>query len=111
MALLFSYGTLQLPSVQDAVFGRLLQGEPDAIVGHVLDEVVITNPAVLAASGLSVHPVLARSDAEDAEVTGTVFDLDDAEVAAADDYEVQAYARQAYRLRSGRTAWVYVLAE
>jgi hypothetical protein len=33
MALLFSYGTLQQPDVQRATFGRLLRGEPDALVG------------------------------------------------------------------------------
>lgn len=111
MNLLFSYGTLRLPSVQHAVFGRPIPSEPDAIAGHRLGEVVITDPAVIAASGLSIHPMLLASDEPGAEVEGSVFDLTDSELAAADDYEVDAYTRKAYPLRSGRTAWVYVLAE
>ncbi len=111
MNLLFSYGTLRLPSVQHAVFGRPMPGEPDAIAGHMLSEVRITDPGVIAASGTSVHPVLVPSADPAAAVEGTVFDLTDSELAAADAYEVDAYARRAYPLRSGRTAWVYVLAE
>ena len=33
MERLFSYGTLQLPEVQTATFGRLLQGQADSLVG------------------------------------------------------------------------------
>jgi hypothetical protein len=40
-----------------------------------------------------------------------VFRLDDAELAAADGYEVDAYVRVQVPLRSGRAAWAYVLAE
>ena len=32
--LLFSYGTLQLESVQLSSFGRRLEGEPDAMTGY-----------------------------------------------------------------------------
>jgi hypothetical protein len=40
-----------------------------------------------------------------------VFRLDDAELAAADEYEVDAYVRVRVPLRSGRAAWTYVLAD
>jgi len=33
MALLFSYGTLQQEAVQMSTFGRLLDGQPDELVG------------------------------------------------------------------------------
>ncbi len=107
--LLFSYGTLQLPSVQQATFGELLAGEPDAIAGHRLAEVRITDPAVIALSGIDVHPMLVPEESGGA-VEGTVYCVTDAQLAAADAYEVDAYRRAAYPLRSGRTAWVYVLA-
>lgn len=110
MHLLFSYGTLQLPEVQRAVFGAPADGEPDAIVGHRLGEVVISDPHVIALSGKAVHPVLMPDDDPDAEVRGTVFTLDDTQLAAADDYEVDAYRRVRMPLRSGREAWVYALA-
>lgn len=111
VALLFSYGTLRLALVQEAVFGRQVQGEPDAIAGHVLDQIVITDPEVIAASGSTVQPVLVPSENATAEVDGTVFDLSEAEVAAADDYVADAYQRMSFPLRSGRTAWVYVLVD
>ena len=108
--LLFSYGTLQLASVQRAIFGRTLDGEPDAVIGHVLTDVHIEDPAVIEASGSAVHPGLKPSDDREAAVDGTVYTLDDDQLAAADDYEVDAYVRVAFPLRSGRTAWVYALA-
>lgn len=107
--LLFSYGTLRLASVQEAVFGGPVAGEPDAVVGHRLDEVLIEDPFVIEASGSDRHPVLVPAEPESA-VEGTVFTLDDAQLAAADDYEVDAYRRVRVPLRSGREAWVYALA-
>lgn len=108
--LLFSYGTLQLVDVQREVFGRPTPGEPDAVVGHRLGEVVISDPHVIEVSGKAVHPVLITDEAPGVEVTGTVFALTDAQLAAADDYEVDAYRRVRVPLRSGREAWVYALA-
>lgn len=37
-----------------------------------------------------------------------VFEISEAELAAADEYEVDDYRRIAVPLRSGATAWVYV---
>ena len=108
--LLFSYGTLQQPDVQLATFGRHLDGEGDAVVGHELEWVTIVDPHVIATSGSDRHPVLVASDRPDAAVDGTVFVVTAAELAAADDYEVDDYTRVVVPLRSGRQAWVYVLA-
>ena len=48
---LFSYGTLQLESVQLASFGRRLAGHPDAMPGFSKSFIEITDPDVLVASG------------------------------------------------------------
>jgi len=40
-----------------------------------------------------------------------VFAVDAADLAAADEYEVDDYTRVAVPLRSGREAWVYVFAD
>ncbi|GAA4393087.1 gamma-glutamylcyclotransferase family protein [Tsukamurella soli] len=106
--LLFSYGTLQLPAVQAEVFGGPIAGTPDAVVGFVVEQLTIEDPEVVALSGAAVHPVLVPGAAT-AEVVGTVFEVTDAQLTAADDYEVDAYVRRGFPLRSGRTAWVYVL--
>ena len=107
--LLFSYGTLQQPEVQRATFGRELTGHRDAIVGYDLDFVTITDPHGVASSGSDRHPVLRPSDRADAHVDGTVFAISETDLAAADEYEVDDYRRIEVPLRSGATAWVYVL--
>ncbi|MFC9324190.1 gamma-glutamylcyclotransferase family protein [Kitasatospora sp. NPDC057015] len=107
---LFSYGTLQLPEVQLGRFGRRLEGSPDALPGYRLTYIEITDPEVIAASGTDRHPlVVASSDGSDA-VDGSVFAITDAELAAADDYEVDDYARTEVVLQSGTKAWAYLAA-
>ena len=108
--LLFSYGTLRQPDVQRATFGREIDGTPDAIVGYDLDYVTITDPRVIAASGSDRHPILKPTDRADAAVEGMVFEISEADLAAADEYEVDDYRRITVPLRSGGEAWVYVFA-
>lgn len=108
--LLFSYGTLRQREVQLATFGRELNGYDDAIVGYDLDWVTITDPHVIATSGSDRHPILRPTDRPDAHVDGTVFTISTAELAAADEYEVDDYRRISVSLRSGAHAWVYVFA-
>jgi gamma-glutamylcyclotransferase (GGCT)/AIG2-like uncharacterized protein YtfP len=108
--LLFSYGTLRQREVQLRIFGRELDGRRDAIVGYELDYVTITDPHVVATSGSDRHPILRPSDRADAAIKGTVFAISEADLAAADEYEVDDYRRVAVPLRSGAQAWVYVFA-
>ena len=108
--LLFSYGTLRQRDVQLSTFGRELDGRPDAIVGYELDYVTITDPHVVATSGSDRHPILRPSDRAGAAIEGTVFAISEADLAAADEYEVDDYVRVAVPLRSGDEAWVYVFA-
>ena len=108
--LLFSYGTLRQREVQLSTFGRELDGRPDAIVGYELDYVMISDPHVIATSGSDRHPILKPTDRPGAAVDGTVFAISTAELAAADEYEVDDYRRVAVPLRSGDQAWVYVFA-
>ena len=106
--LLFSYGTLRQRDVQLSTFGRELDGRPDAIVGYDLDYITITDRHVIATSGSDRHPILKPTNRADAAVEGTVFAISEAELAAADEYEVDNYRRIAVPLRSGDQAWVYV---
>jgi gamma-glutamylcyclotransferase (GGCT)/AIG2-like uncharacterized protein YtfP len=105
---LFSYGTLQLPSVQQATFGRLLQGEADALLGYRRTMVKIDDPQVVATSGESYHPIVEASGDANDRVDGTVFAISAEELARADEYEVDDYQRVEAALASGRQAWVYV---
>jgi gamma-glutamylcyclotransferase (GGCT)/AIG2-like uncharacterized protein YtfP len=105
---LFSYGTLQSPLVQMANFGRLLEGVADTLVGYYVDQVEITDIAVLAQSEQKFHPILRYSGNILDEVKGTVFAVSELDVERADRYEVEDYQRVAVTLLSGREAWVYV---
>ena len=105
--LLFSYGTLRLPAVQLATFGRLLDGRDDAAPGYRLTWVEITDPDVIATSGSDRHPIMVESDEPADAVEGRVLEITQDELAAADEYEVDDYARVLVRLRSGAQAWVY----
>ncbi|MES2293165.1 MAG: gamma-glutamylcyclotransferase family protein [Pseudomonadota bacterium] len=109
MVRLFSYGTLQQQSVQLSSFGRLLIGAPDALPGWKREMVEITDPDVMAKSGMRFHPIIVPGAASD-EVTGMVFEITEDELASADRYEVADYKRIAVRLKSGTEAWVYVKA-
>ncbi len=108
MPLLFSYGTLQLEKVQRAIFGRELEGQKDTLLGFHREMVEITDPDVLAKSGECFHPIISRSGDMSHAIEGTVFELSDAELLSADEYEVDEYKRESVDLASGRIAWLYV---
>jgi gamma-glutamylcyclotransferase (GGCT)/AIG2-like uncharacterized protein YtfP len=111
MPKLFSYGTLQLENVQLATFGRRLAGQRDELAGFAQTEVAISDPAVVAASGKTHHPILSFTGRLADRVSGTVFEVTDAELAQADAYEVDDYRRVVVTLASGAKAWVYVDAQ
>lgn len=108
--LLFSYGTLQDKAVQLANFGRELLGQHDAMLGYSQSWVEITDPAVLATSGKTHHPIVAPTTEKGCSVEGMVFQISEQELTAADAYEVSDYKRVSVSLASGLTAWVYVQA-
>ncbi|GGO54577.1 gamma-glutamylcyclotransferase family protein [Streptomyces lasiicapitis] len=105
---LFTYGTLQMREVQLARFGRLLQGRRDALPGYRTTEIWITDPDVIAVSGTDRHLLVVPSDDPADAVEGAVLELTDEELAAADDYEVDDYARVEVTLVSGAKAWAYL---
>lgn len=105
---LFSYGTLQLEQVQLATFGRKLDGQADEMPGYSLTMLKIDDPAVVATSGKTHHPVVAYTGNASQRVTGTVFAITAEELAHADEYEVDDYRRDRVTLASGISAWVYV---
>jgi gamma-glutamylcyclotransferase (GGCT)/AIG2-like uncharacterized protein YtfP len=109
MPLLFSYGTLQQKSVQLSTFGKLLQGQKDELLGFERSLVRIVDPQVVATSGKTHHDNVTFNGRNDSRVSGTVFEITNAELAAADQYEQPAaYKRVTAMLASGKQAWVYV---
>ena len=108
--LLFSYGTLQNKSVQLANFGRELSGRGDELPGYSRSMIPIADPDIAALTGESHYANVEPSSNPDDSVPGTVFEITEEELAAADKYEAAVdYRRIAVTLRSGARAWVYVL--
>jgi len=109
--LLFSYGTLQKRDIQVAHFGRELTGYRDALPGYSIRMVHVADPAVAAMTGETQHASAEPSSNAGDAIAGTVFEITEQELAAADRYEEAAsYRRIAVTLQSGRKAWLYVLA-
>jgi gamma-glutamylcyclotransferase (GGCT)/AIG2-like uncharacterized protein YtfP len=111
MLLLFSYGTLQQEDVQLSTFGRLLQGQRDELLGFEQSLVRIEDPQGVATSDETHHANVTFNGRNDSRVRGIVFEINDVELAAADQYEQLAeYKRVDAMLASGKQAWVYVYA-
>jgi gamma-glutamylcyclotransferase (GGCT)/AIG2-like uncharacterized protein YtfP len=108
VAALFSYGSLRQREVQLATYGRELDGQPDVLAGYTLVPVEIGDPRVVELSGAAVHSIACATSEPASRVEGVVFALSEDELAATDDYEVDAYSRIEVTLESGRRAWAYV---
>ena len=111
MEKLFSYGTLQMESVQKKTFGRELNGIKDSLTGYVLSEVKIKDLAVIKTSGTDTHPILKYTGKSADILEGTVFEITSAELSQADEYEVEEYIRVEGEFSSGHKAWAYVCAK
>ena len=110
MPLLFSYGTLRDPAVQQATFGRELTSHDDQLPGYQVTMLKITDPAVLAVSGQTHHPILVATGNDADTVPGAALEVTAEDLVAADNYEVDDYHRIMVSLTSGARAWVYVSA-
>jgi len=104
---LFSYGTLQLPQVQESLFGRILAGTKEELPGYKIEKLKITDQGVIEKSGTDMHPMLVRTREPADVVSGMVFEITQAELEKADEYEVDDYRRTLATMRSGRQAWIY----
>lgn len=109
MPLLFSYGTLQQNDVQMSTFGRLLHGTRDELPRYGKSFVAIEDPRLVAEYGRTHNANVVFNGKSESVVSGTLFEITDAELAAADGYESpDGYRRITVVLRSGKEAWVYV---
>lgn len=106
--LLFTYGTLQQRDVQLETFGRVLDGEPDALPGYKVAYAEVRDPRVAELAGATTIPVVRATGNPLDKVTGLLMKVSEDELDASDEYEVTLYRRTRATLASGRTAWVYV---
>jgi hypothetical protein len=92
MPLLFSYGTLQQEAVQVSTFGRLLEGQPDELIGFEQTVLTIEDPEFVAASGKADHAIVRFNGRQDSRVSR---------------YGVQGVRRRARACRRVRACWLH----
>lgn len=105
---LFSYGTLQSKQVQLDVFGRILKGQPDIVIGYKKEMIKIKEHSDGRPDREEEYVTLICTGNDFDMIEGVVFLVTDAELQKADEYETDAYKRVRVLLQSGNRAWVYV---
>jgi len=93
----FSYGTLQYPSVQLQVFGKLLNGIPDKLRGYeIVNDLEI--------DGIEYPRIIKNKNGV---IFGTIYNLSLNDIELADEYETKAYHRKIIKTDSKIKAHVY----
>ena len=89
------------------VFGRLLDGEMDILMGYEKVPVEITDPAFIATGANKQQQVAIPSEPGNG-ILGIAFILTEEELLKADTYEPVGYKRILVTLQSDIKAWIYV---
>lgn len=98
MEYLFTYGTLQDPQVQEYIFGRTLNGTPDALLGFKKMENAVYGR----------YPLVIQTKKMEDKVEGTRYEVSEIDLKKADIYETSIYKREKFPMESGSSAWVYI---
>lgn len=98
MEKLFTYGTLQLPEIQQRVFGRVVSLTPDILDGYFKTDITMEDGTFFI--------IVERAGSQ---IEGQVIEVTPEELVLIDRYETDAYRRVQVTLQSGDTAWVYCL--
>jgi gamma-glutamylcyclotransferase (GGCT)/AIG2-like uncharacterized protein YtfP len=94
--LIFAYGTLLNPAVQETVIGRQIAGKRDRLSGY--------RKATLQ-DGAESYPNLVPD--ENSRVDGHIIEVTQEELGRIDLYEAGLYSRHKVTVESGTEAWVY----
>ena len=105
---IFSYGTLQYKHVQLGLFGRVLKGTKDLLLGFRLDQIKNSNQNSVELSGEETHYLAVYTGDEHETIRGMVYELTTDEMKQADAYECPDYKRINVKLRSGFTVWLFL---
>ncbi|WP_348823254.1 gamma-glutamylcyclotransferase family protein [Flavobacterium aestuarii] len=102
MQKLFAYGTLQDVDVQQDLFGRILEGTPETLVGYELNEIQIEEEF-----GIVHYPIIMETQDSNDTISGTLYIVTQSELRQADLYEGLHYKRVEVHLQSNQNAWAY----
>lgn len=99
---LFAYGSLQDKEIQENIFGRVLVGRPDKLIGYIKKIIQIEEEF-----GLIDYPIITATDNLDDSISGMIYKLTEKEIQIADTYEGVHYKRIQVKLHSNEIVWVY----
>jgi gamma-glutamylcyclotransferase (GGCT)/AIG2-like uncharacterized protein YtfP len=102
MQKLFAYGTLRDQDVQENLFGRILHGTPETLVGYELNEIQIEEEF-----GIEHYPIIMETNNSNDTISGVLYEVSMRELHQADLYEGLHYRRVEVHLQSNQKAWAY----
>lgn len=102
MEKLFAYGSLQNEDIQKDLFGRILDGTPETLIGYIVKEIQIEEEF-----GLVRYPIITETENQEDTINGMVYTISTKELHQSDLYEGLHYKRVEVRLQSNQIAWAY----
>jgi gamma-glutamylcyclotransferase (GGCT)/AIG2-like uncharacterized protein YtfP len=99
---LFAYGSLMEEEVQKTVFGRILQGVPEKLLGYEVKRIEIEEEF-----GLENYPIITPTEDYSDCIEGIVYELTIEELQLSDTYEGNSYNRIQVPLKSQQMVWAY----
>jgi gamma-glutamylcyclotransferase (GGCT)/AIG2-like uncharacterized protein YtfP len=105
MEKLFTYGTLQDRDIQENIFGRILRGTSETLVGYELKKIKIEEEF-----GIVQYPIIIETKNPEDTIVGIVYEISANDLRQADLYEGVHYKRVEVHLQSNEKAWVYSVA-
>ena len=99
---LFAFGTLKDKDIQETIFGRILIGTPDKLVGYTIKEIQIEEEF-----GLAQYPIITLTQNPEDSINGMLYQLSQRELELADTYEGIHYKRIQVQLHSNKLVWTY----
>ena len=102
MEKLFAYGSLQNEDIQKDLFGRILEGTAETLIGYVVKEIQIEEEF-----GMVHYPIITETHKTEDTINGMVYTVSTKELHQSDLYEGLHYKRVEVHLQSNQKAWAY----
>jgi len=102
MEKLFAYGSLQNEDIQTDLFGRILEGTPETLIGYIVKEIQIEEEF-----GIVHYPIITETQKAEDTINGMVYTVSPQELRQTDLYEGLHYRRVEVQLQSNQKAWAY----
>ncbi len=102
MEKLFAYGSLQNEDIQKDLFGRILEGTPETLIGYVVKQIQIEEEF-----GIVNYPIITQTENQEDTINGIVYAISTKELHQSDLYEGLHYKRVEVQLQSKQKVWAY----